>query len=233
MQKRIYMLVELALHSIIGLCAFHVGLFPPFFLVPIFSCRRVCRTLGLSIPSANLRSLVIRHATQLATEFYRPGDSGSQLSEAEEGLPVGLREQENIQRAHGSATLSASSAAMIPSLSRRHPLVVPAVQLAEIVLRLKIAEGRTLSTQAAAVLQIAADAVPPPSVGPAVIGRQCRQGRPSKPPIQATIRSLFGADKGCLAACKKIIIQKLLGLARMLPFGTSVTAHDVIQYLPT
>ena len=203
-------------------------------LVPKSSCRLVCRTLGLNIPSANLRSLVIRHATQLATEFYHPGDIDSQLSVAEEGMSASLGEQTNIQRRdHGTTTFGASSTAMIPSLSRKHPLVIPAVQLAEIVLRLKIAEGRTLSTQAAAVLQIAADAVPPPSVGPAVVGRQCRKGRPSRPPIQATIRSLFGADKGCVAACKKVIIQKLLELARMLPFGTSVTAHDVVQYLPT
>jgi len=199
-------------------------------------CRQVARTLGLSIPSANLRSLVIRHAMQVAAEFYPSSSIGSrEMSEA--SIPQGPWETATRERLDAGAVTRgvSSSAAMTPGPSRSHRFVLPAVQLAEIVMRLKVAEGQTISTQAAAVLQIVAEAVPPPCSGPerALGAQRGRTGRPRKPPIHAAILSLFGADKGRVAVCKKAVNHKLLELSRMLPFGASVTADRVLQYLPT
>lgn len=104
----------------------------------------MCRTLGITPPAANLRSLVIRFASEFIAQRYTSNSSNtatvgaaggpSTAAAAGAGAPAGGQDD------GGGAPPMASR--------NRHPLMKCAVQLAELLMRAGIGEGRQNNTLA-------------------------------------------------------------------------------------
>ncbi len=100
----------------------------------------------MNLPAANLRSLVIRYAAQVFELFYRP-------AEAEAAGPRRSGAAASLQQPEAAGGGAAGNAAALQSVSemasmQSHYFVKPAVQLAELISRLNICEGRANKTRA-------------------------------------------------------------------------------------
>lgn len=109
----------------------------------------MCRTLGITPPAANLRSLVIRFASEFITQRYtsnssNTGNTGNTATVGTAGGPLaaatGAGGPAGGHDDGGGGPLIASR--------NRHPLMKCAVQLAELLMRAGIGEGRQNNTLA-------------------------------------------------------------------------------------
>ena len=201
---------------------------PPTHSDPHIQCMRerrmLSQALGIIPPRANLRSLVLRYAAGVVSRFYPPLEAPVSAAG-----PRGMAPEAADLGPPGPSAAAGAPPGSTSSL-RGHYFVQPALQLAEVVMRLRIDETRTINTQAAAILQLVAESFPPQQTGAGVAGGK----RPPAVKVpQDVLLAIAGANKKQVQLCKKAVAEQLLELAHKLPIGASLTRGNMLCYLTT